>query len=244
MLLKRLLHTTQRCFYEKPKNLKNKKHSSQNWIIRQIKDPYVEKARQENYRCRSAFKLVEINDRYNIFYPGQIVIDCGAAPGSWTQVAVKAVNSKAENLDENVGKVISIDLQPMHHIEGATMLSNLDFTKALSQKRLASLLDGKFADVVMSDMAPNATGMKALDHIKIIDLAYSVFRFALEISSYDATFICKIWDGVKAIALQREVERFYKSLKLVRPRSTRDESSEVFIVAQGFKGLRTYSKTA
>ena len=237
----RKIHTCCRLFYQKPNNIKNKKLSSQNWLIRQLKDPYVEKAKKANYRCRSAYKLIEIQSRYNILEPGQVVIDCGAAPGSWTQVATKYTNSLGGNLDEPIGTVISIDKQPFQAIPGARLLCNLDFTKKLSQQRLLGELDGKLADVVMSDMAPHATGVKEMDHENIIKLGYSVFKFALEVSAFEAHLIIKLWDGGMAKQLENDIRRFYQHLKIVRPDATRDESAEKFIVARGFRGVAAQS---
>uniref|UniRef100_A0A6V7JY02 rRNA methyltransferase 2, mitochondrial n=1 Tax=Bracon brevicornis TaxID=1563983 RepID=A0A6V7JY02_9HYME len=221
-----------------PSNLKGKGKSSQMWLTRQIQDPYVEKARQENYRCRSAFKLLEINDRFKILTPGLSVVDCGAAPGSWTQVAVKATNSDDKQEDTEVGKVIAIDRNPIHQVEGATILGNLDFTTKEAQDRLFKTLNGEHVDVVLSDMAPNATGVRDIDHELIIELAYAAFQFSLQVSKVDGTFLVKLWDGGKATKFEQDVGRFYKAIKIVRPAATRDESTEKFILARGFKGLK------
>jgi 23S rRNA (uridine2552-2'-O)-methyltransferase len=234
----RRFHTFPRLLYEKPKNLKNKKHSSQNWIVRQLKDPYVEKARQENYRCRSAFKLLEINKKFNILQPGFYVVDCGAAPGSWTQIAVKLTNANGKMIHQQVGKVIAIDLLPIHHIEGATIFGNLDFTTEKAFEIIKNNLRPKFVDVVMSDMAPNSTGMRELDHENIIKLAYSAFKFAVLTSTYNGTLIVKVWDGIASAGLEKDIGMFYKNVKIVKPTASRSESSEKFILARGFKGLR------
>ncbi|XP_050580335.1 rRNA methyltransferase 2, mitochondrial isoform X2 [Bombus affinis] len=140
LLILRNLHSCTTLFREVPKNLKGKKHSSQLWLVRQLKDPYVEKAQKENYRCRSAYKLLEINDKFKILQPGHIVIDCGAAPGSWTQVAIKATNANAKE-DGDVGTVFGIDKQPIYPIEGATLLSGMDFTDPASQNLLLKHLN-------------------------------------------------------------------------------------------------------
>ncbi|XP_011498301.1 PREDICTED: rRNA methyltransferase 2, mitochondrial [Ceratosolen solmsi marchali] len=236
-MIVRRFHRIPSLLYEKPTNLKNKKLSSQKWILRQLKDPYVEMARQENYRCRSAFKLLEINKKYNILQPGFCVVDCGAAPGSWTQVAVKLTNSNEKVVDQRRGKVIAIDILPIHDIEGATTLGNLDFTTNETFTMVKDCLKPKFADVVMSDMAPNATGIKELDHENIIKLAYSAFKFAILSSTYNATLIVKVWDGTESLGLEKDIEKFYKNVKIVKPVASRSESSEKFILARGFKGL-------
>lgn len=228
---------------ETPTNLKGKKHSSQLWLTRQMRDPYVEKAKKENYRCRSAFKLLEMNERFKILKPGQTVIDCGAAPGSWSQVAVKLTNANGINTDA-VGTVIGIDKIPMYPIEGATLLGNMDFTTEVSHKELLKLLKDKKADVVLSDMAPNACGIRDIDHINIIKLAYLAFKFALQTTRIDGTFICKVWDGEKCRQLEQDLLKFYKHVRNVRPEATRDDSTEKFFLATGFKGVKTVSNNA
>ncbi|XP_066583103.1 rRNA methyltransferase 2, mitochondrial [Prorops nasuta] len=233
----RMVHTGHALWKERPKNLKNKKHSSQLWLTRQFRDPYVEKAKQENYRCRSAFKLLEIQERFNIFEPGKTVVDLGAAPGSWSQVAVKYTNSQGRN-PEPVGRVIAIDKQPIYRIEGAHILGNMDFTVAKSQEALKQLLDNVKADLVMSDMAPNATGTRELDHDNIIKLSYIAVKFAVQNLKLGGTFLTKIWDGGRSAKLEDDLLKFYETVKIIRPEATRDESSEKFILARGFKGLK------
>lgn len=223
---------------ETPRNLKGKKHSSQLWLTRQIRDPYVEKAKQENYRCRSAFKLLQMNEKYKIFSPGLTVIDCGAAPGSWTQVATNLTNSHAKNQGP-IGKVYAIDKLPFFPVEGATVLGNMDFTIAKTQETLLGLLQDKKADVVLSDMAPNASGIRAIDHDNIILLAYAVLKFALQITKVHGTLVIKVWDGGKSQELEQNLLRFYDNVKVVKPDATRDESTEKFFLARGFKGLKT-----
>ncbi|XP_076632131.1 mitochondrial rRNA methyltransferase 2 [Colletes latitarsis] len=239
-LIARNLYTCNTLFRQVPRNLKGKKHSSQLWLARQLQDPYVEMAKQENYRCRSAFKLLEINDRFNIFKPGQTVIDCGAAPGSWTQVAVKMTNADGKH-NGAIGNVIGIDRLPIYPIEGATLLSRTDFTDAASQDKVMELLKDNKADVVLSDMAPNASGIRDLDHDNIVKLVYAALMFALKTMRVDGTFVCKLWDGGKSQQLEKDLLRFYKSVKNVRPQATRDESTEKFFLARGFKGVEGIS---
>ncbi|KAJ8678588.1 hypothetical protein QAD02_014375 [Eretmocerus hayati] len=234
----RALCTSKPLSYVKPVNLKNKKHSSQQWLVRQLKDPYIEKAKQHNYRCRSAFKLLEIHEKFGILHPGMHVVDCGAAPGSWTQVATRLTNANGRILDEPHGKVIAIDKLPIHPVEGASILGNLDFTTERAQDTLFKCLDGSFVDLVMSDMAPNATGVKDMDHENIIKLAYAVLKFALTVTCHEGSLIIKLWDGSKAPQLEADIAKYFKSVKIVRPQATRDESSEKFILARNFKGLK------
>ncbi|XP_043282499.1 rRNA methyltransferase 2, mitochondrial [Venturia canescens] len=235
-------HTCSILLRETPKNLKGKKPSSQHWLTRQLRDPYVEKAKQENYRCRSAFKLLEINERFGILRPGMTVVDCGAAPGSWTQVAVKKTNADGKDSEERKrGRVIAIDRLPICSIEGATVIGNTDFTEEKAQERLLGALEGKLADIVMSDMAPNATGVREMDHENIMKLAYAALKFALGITRTEGNFIAKVWDGDLANQLEKDLSCFYKSVKVVRPGATRSESAEKFMLARGFRGLKIMS---
>ncbi|XP_071570370.1 rRNA methyltransferase 2, mitochondrial [Temnothorax nylanderi] len=234
----RCVHTGCALLRESPRNLKGKKHSSQQWLVRQLRDPYVEMAKQESYRCRSAFKLLEINERFKILSPGLTVIDCGAAPGSWTQVATNLTNAHSKREDP-VGRVYAVDRLPFYPVEGATILGNMDFTSAKTQEALSEMLRGDKADVVLSDMAPNASGVREMDHDNIMLLAYAVLRFAVQFSKAQGTLVVKVWDGGKAQQFEENLSKFYSSVKVIRPDATRDESSEKFFLARGFKGLKT-----
>lgn len=242
-LIIRNLHTYSTLFRETPQNLKGKKHSSQLWLTRQIEDPYVELAKRENYRCRSAYKLLEINERFKILEPGKIVIDCGAAPGSWTQVAVKLTNANAKQKSA-IGTVLGIDKQPIYPIEGATLLSGMDFMAATSQNKILNILNGRKVNVFLSDMAPNASGIRDLDHENIMKLAYSALKFALQIIHINGIFVCKLWDGKKSLQLEKDLTRFFKYVKNIRPKATRDESTEKFLIAREFKGIKSTSSNA
>ncbi|XP_072748279.1 rRNA methyltransferase 2, mitochondrial isoform X2 [Anoplolepis gracilipes] len=202
-----------------------------------MRDPYVEKAKQENYRCRSAFKLLQINEKYQILTPGLTVIDCGAAPGSWTQVATNLTNSHAKK-EGPVGKVYAIDKLPFYPVEGATVLGNMDFTIDKTQETLYKLLQGNKADVILSDMAPNASGIRAIDHDNIISLAYTALQFALQITKVHGTLVVKVWDGGKSQQFEQNLLKFYDNVKVIKPGATRDESTEKFFLARGFKGLK------
>lgn len=242
-LIIRNLHTYSTLFRETPQNLKGKKHSSQLWLTRQIEDPYVELAKRENYRCRSAYKLLEINERFKILEPGKIVIDCGAAPGSWTQVAVKLTNANAKQKSA-IGTVLGIDKQPIYPIEGATLLNGMDFMAATSQNKILNILNGRKVNVFLSDMAPNASGIRDLDHENIMKLAYSALKFALQIIHINGIFVCKLWDGKKSLQLEKDLTRFFKYVKNIRPKATRDESTEKFLIAREFKGIKSTSSNA
>ncbi|XP_022198821.2 rRNA methyltransferase 2, mitochondrial [Nilaparvata lugens] len=216
------------------KSLKGRKPSSQEWLRRQFADPYVEKARKENYRCRSAFKLIEIDDKAKILKTGHVVLDCGASPGSWTQVAISRVRPNAESK----GMVVGIDLRPIHPIEGAVLLGGHDFTKDGTKKKILQILDNRQINVVLSDMAPNSTGIKSLDQDLIMNLAQSVVRFALEMSAIDASLLIKVWDGQGVTELEKIISKFYTQTKRVKPQSSRGDSAEMFLLSTGFKGIK------
>lgn len=231
--------TSTECFKKvTPNNLKGKSVSSQHWLTRQLSDPYVEKAKLMNYRCRSAFKLVEIHERYRFLKPGDIVIDCGAAPGSWTQVAVQKVNSDASELNTPVGKVVSVDKQQIYPIEGATIIGNSDFTSPETQHRIQSALNEQKVNAVLSDMAPNATGIRSMDCENIINLCYSVLRFAIQVSQVGAAVLVKVWQCKEVEFLEKDLKRFYENVKHVKPNASRADSAELFLLGTNFKGLK------
>lgn len=240
-----------------PNNLKGKSVSSQHWLMRQMKDPYVEKAKFMNYRwfyssvllsrilnffvsyhrCRSAFKLIEIDDRFKILSPGQTVVDCGAAPGSWTQVAIQRVNADGHDETQPKGTVIAIDRLQLYPIEHAQLFTNMDFTLLENQKKIREHLNNNLVDVVVSDMAPKASGIKYLDQDNIITLCYSAFRFALQMSRKESTLLMKMWQGTGVKKLEEDLSKFYESVRAVKPESSRSDSAEMFLLARGFKGV-------
>ncbi|XP_062555462.1 rRNA methyltransferase 2, mitochondrial [Armigeres subalbatus] len=220
-----------------PTNLKGKSKSSQQWLMRQLNDPYVEKAKMLNYRCRSAFKLLEIDQKYSIIKPGHTVIDCGASPGSWSQLAVQQSNADCSKPNKPKGMVIGVDLLQIYPIEHATMLGNTDFTKQESQDKIRSLLGERQVDCVLSDMAPNATGVRALDQENIITLCYSVLRFAILMSSLDASLLVKVWDNGEVPLLEKNMQKYYQQVRRIKPRASRSDSAEHFILARGFTGV-------
>ncbi|SPP83705.1 rRNA methyltransferase 2, mitochondrial [Drosophila guanche] len=242
-LYKRLFQTDIVGKYAKqqPRNLKGKSKSSQEWLTRQLADPYVEKARMMNYRCRSAFKLLEIDDKYKILKPGDTVLDCGAAPGSWTQMAVERTNAHGKQERTPVGSVFSIDLLHFHAVPGATIYGGMDFTTPLAQQCLREALAGRQVNCVLSDMAPNATGVRMLDQESITNLCYEVLRFALAMSAPQANLVVKVWDNGDVPKLERDMLRFYEKVKRVKPRASRGDSAEHFLVARGYKGATAAS---
>ncbi|XP_022128802.2 rRNA methyltransferase 2, mitochondrial [Pieris rapae] len=234
-ITRRDLNFSKMCFLIKClKRLK----SSQQWLSRQRADPYVEKAKINNYRCRSAFKLLEMNEKTNILHPGLTVVDLGASPGSWTQVAVQKTNADGADSTKPKGTVLSIDKLQIFPIPGATILSNMDFSTIDAHDKVVNILDGKPVDLVLSDMAPSATGIRELDKDRILGLCYMAIRFAALVTKVDGNLLFKVWDGKEVPILEMDLERFYKNIKILKPKASRSDSSEKFILARGFKGIQ------
>jgi 23S rRNA (uridine2552-2'-O)-methyltransferase len=213
--------------------------SSRTWLHRQSKDPFVKEAISKGYRARSAFKLLEINQRFKLLLPGMRVIECGSAPGAWAQVAVELINAKGLYHKNNAkqGLLIGCDLLNIDPIPGAILMSKADFTKTSTQSKLSELLEGNLADLVMSDMAPNATGVKEMDHDRIMTLAYAALKFGLVHSKIGASFLCKIWRGSSLNQFHNDLSVFYESVHDIKPKSSRSESAEMFLFATKFKGI-------
>ena len=212
------------------KTAKKRSSASTQWLERQLNDPYVAMARQEGYRARSAFKLVELDDKFHFLGAGKRVVDLGAAPGGWTQIAVKRVKSTSEN-----PLVVGLDLLEMAPIAGAKT-TQLDFLDDRAPDVLKEMLGGRKADVVLSDMAPNTTGMKDIDHLRIMGLLETAYAFACEILNPNGVFVAKIFQGGTEQNLLNEMKKKFKTVKHAKPPASRKESSEFYVVATGFKG--------
>ncbi len=212
------------------KTAKKRSSASTQWLERQLNDPYVAMARQEGYRARSAFKLVELDDKFHFLGAGKRVVDLGAAPGGWTQIAVKRVKSTPEN-----PLVVGLDLLEMAPIAGAKT-TQLDFLDDRAPDVLKEMLGGRKADVVLSDMAPNTTGMKDIDHLRIMGLLETAYAFACEILNPNGVFVAKIFQGGTEQNLLNEMKKKFKTVKHAKPPASRKESSEFYVVATGFKG--------
>ncbi|XP_067130958.1 rRNA methyltransferase 2, mitochondrial [Centruroides vittatus] len=236
-LSKRNFNLTSLSFKIIPDNLKGKSKSSQEWLTRQLNDVYVKKSRYESYRARSAYKLIEIDDKYKLFKPGMIVIDCGAAPGSWSQVAIKRVTGN-NNENHIEGKVIALDIIHVAPIDGVTILQEADFKNPSTQKKIIDILDGSNADIVLSDMAPRASGIKELDVTNIISLAYNVLQFSIRILSVGGSILCKVWDGDGVNDLEMNMKKFFSSVRRTKPPSSRMDSAELFLLGKDFKGVK------
>ncbi|PVE23141.1 rRNA methyltransferase [Microvirga sp. KLBC 81] len=200
--------------------------SSQKWLERQLNDPYVARAKREGYRSRAAFKLLEIDEKYHILKPGQRIVDLGAAPGGWSQIAAKKVGPK--------GKVVGIDLLPIDPMAGVEFIQ-LDFLDESAPGKLIEMLGGP-ADVVMSDMAANTTGHKKTDHLRIIGLAEAAIYFAREILAPGGVFIAKVFQGGTENQLLNDLKRDFAVVRHVKPAASRADSAELYVLATGFRG--------
>jgi 23S rRNA (uridine2552-2'-O)-methyltransferase len=208
-----------------------RKHSSKLWLERQLNDPYVAKAKREGYRSRAAYKLIEIDDKHRLLKPGQTVIDLGAAPGGWSQVAAKRVGAA-----EGKGRVVAIDLLEMPEIPGVTF-AQLDFHAADAPAKLREMMGGR-ADVVMSDMAANTTGHRKTDQLRIVGLVEIAAAFAAEVLNPGGTFLAKVFQSGADAELLAQLKRDYALVKHVKPAASRQDSSERYVLATGFRGTR------
>ena len=208
---------------------KRRTPSSRAWLERQIKDPYVARAKREGYRSRAAFKLAEIDDRFHLFKPGAKVVDLGAAPGGWSQVAAERTFAP-----QGRGKVVAIDLLEMAPLPGVSVL-NLDFLDSSAPERLKAELAGP-ADVVMSDMAANATGHRKTDQLRIIGLVELAADFASEVLAPGGFFLAKVLQGGAEGELLARLKREFASVRHVKPKASRADSAELYLLATGFRG--------
>jgi len=214
---------------QRVKTARGRKVSSTNWLQRQLNDPYVGRAKKEGYRCRSAFKLLEIDDKHKFLKPGCAVVDLGVAPGGWSQIAAIRTNAA-----EGKGRVVGIDLHEVEAIAGVTLFKK-DFFDEDAPEVLIKALGGVYADVVLSDMAAHATGHKQTDHIKIIDLAETALDFAMTILKPGGTFLCKVLRGGSEHELLATLKQNFKTIRHIKPNASRADSAELFVLATGFK---------
>ncbi|WP_404404865.1 RlmE family RNA methyltransferase [Pelagibacterium halotolerans] len=214
------------------KTARKRSISSTTWLQRQLNDPYVARARAEGLRARSAFKLIEIDEKHKLLKPGMRVVDLGAAPGGWCQVAVKAVGSDPEN-----PTVVGIDYLEMDPVPGAILLQK-DFTEDDAPEALIAALGGHKADIVLSDMAAPTTGHKPTDHLRIVALVELAADFALDVLARGGTFVAKVFQGGTEHELLAMLKRNFSSTFHAKPPASRAESAETYLVARGFKGER------
>lgn len=224
----------QRDLTVKVKTARGRKMSSTMWLQRQLNDPYVQRAKADGYRGRAAYKILELNDKFQFLTPGKRVVDLGAAPGGWCQVAVPRINALGERKGKAVGTLLGIDLQEMEPIAGAT-LHQLDFMEDDADEKVKGWLGGK-ADVVMSDMAASASGHKQTDHLRIIALCEAAAYFAFDVLEEGGVFIAKVLAGGAEGELQKLLKQKFNKVVNVKPPASRSDSSEKFVVATGFRG--------
>lgn len=209
---------------EKLRRPKTRTASSQAWLTRQINDPFAAQARARGYRSRAALKLIEIDEKVRLIRRGSRIIDLGCAPGGWVQVA----------LERGAARVVGIDLLPVAPLPPAILLEG-DFTDPETPARLLERLGGK-ADLVLSDMAPNTTGHRRTDHLRIVALVEAAVAFAGEALVPDGAFLTKAFQGGEMADLLRLLRRSFTSVRHVKPAASRAESSEVYLLATGFRG--------
>ena len=193
--------------------------SSKEWLRRHVSDPYVQKARKEGYRSRAAYKLIEIDQKEKLFRPGQTVLDLGAAPGGWSQVAAQKVTSS--------GRVIAIDVLEMAPISGVTVLRS-DFRQAAPEEKM---------DIVLSDVSPNLSGIPNVDQARLLELALAAIELCAKVLKRDGVFVVKAFHGEAFDELRRRLNAVFKTVKVVKPSASRGESAETYVVARGLRAL-------
>lgn len=211
------------------KTARKRSVSSARWLERQLNDPYVARAKQEGFRSRAAYKLIEINGRYRFLKSGQMVADLGAAPGGWSQVCVKLTGA-----DKGKGRVVGIDLVEIPPLPGASF-HVLDFSSPEAPFLLKEWLGGS-ADVVLSDMAPNTIGHKKTDHLRIMGLAELAADFACAVLTGGGVFLAKVFQGGTERDLLARLKSEFSVVRHVKPNASRSDSSELYVLATGFRG--------
>jgi 23S rRNA (uridine2552-2'-O)-methyltransferase len=209
-----------------------RKLSSKLWLERQLNDPYVARAKREGFRSRAAYKLVEIDDKVHLLKPGMTVVDLGAAPGGWSQVAAKRVRAA-----DGKGRVVAIDILEMPEIAGVSF-AQLDFLASGAPERLMEMMEGR-ADVVMSDMAANTTGHRKTDQLRMVGLVETAAAFAAEVLKPGGTFLAKTFQSGADAELMAQLKRDFASVRHVKPSASRQDSSERYVLATGFRGMKS-----
>lgn len=211
---------------------RGRKLASTRWLTRQLNDPYVEEAKRRGYRSRAAFKLAEIDDKHHLLRTGMSVVDLGAAPGGWSQISAQRVQLMAGK-----GRVIAVDVVEMEPISGVTALK-LDLTDSESAGRIRDALNGKKADLVLSDMHAPATGHKQTDHLRIMGLVEAALDLAEEILAPGGAFLCKVLQGGADKELVARLNRSFAKVRHVKPKASRAESAEMYVLATCFRGTQ------
>ena len=224
---------SQRDLSVRVKTAKGRRLSSTNWLKRQLNDPFVQAARKMGYRSRAAFKLMEMDDKLEFLKPGKRVLDLGAAPGGWTQIAVERVKPPKDLENEN-SAILGIDLQEMEPIPGAYLVQ-MDFMDDDAPDRIKAMLGGP-VDVVLSDMAASSSGHKKTDHLKIMALCEAAIMFAEEVLAEDGVFLAKVLQGGTENELLANLKRNFRKVGHLKPKASRADSSEMYVFALGFRG--------
>ena len=211
------------------KSARKRSLSSTLWLERQLNDPYVAQARRDGYRSRAAYKLLEIDQRYHVLRSGQRIVDLGAAPGGWSQIAATKVGA-----EHGRGKVVGIDLLPIDPLAGCHF-AVLDFLQPDAPERLRAMLGGQ-ADVVLSDMAANTTGHRKTDHLRIVGLAELAADFACEVLADGGVFLSKVFQGGTEGELLKRLKSSFAAVHHVKPNASRTGSAELYVLATGFRG--------
>jgi 23S rRNA (uridine2552-2'-O)-methyltransferase len=200
--------------------------SSKRWLAEHRSDPYVRRAKEEGLRARSAYKLLEIQKIYKLLRPGMLVVDLGAAPGSWSEIAVRCVKPN--------GQVFALDILPIQPLVGVTFLQG-DFTDSEVFASLEQLLDGQKVDVVLSDMAPNLSGIADLDQARSLELAEAALKFTLKTLKADGTFLLKVFQGHDFQGFLKKMRDNFQEVKSIKPEASRSRSKEIFLLAKKAK---------
>jgi 23S rRNA (uridine2552-2'-O)-methyltransferase len=210
------------------RSAKGRSLSSRRWLERQLNDPYVARAQREGFRSRAAYKLIEIDDRYHLFKPGMRVIDLGAAPGGWSQVAAQRIGAA-----EGRGRIVAVDLLDMDPIPGVDFVRS-DFFNPEAPQRLSAMLGGP-ADVLLCDMAANTTGHKRTDHLRIMALIETAAEFGREVLAPRGVLLTKVLQGGTEPSLLAELKRDFSSVRHLKPAASRTDSAELYLLAVGFR---------
>jgi 23S rRNA (uridine2552-2'-O)-methyltransferase len=208
---------------------KGRKIASTKWLERQLNDPYVKAAKAAGYRSRAAFKLIDLDDQFNFLKKGCAVVDLGATPGGWTQVAVARVKA----LEKGGGRVIAVDINPMEEVHGAEFILQ-DFTEECAPARIKTLLGGK-AHVVLSDMAYPSSGHPPTDHLRILYLCALALDFAKDVLYQGGTFVAKVLKGGAENEMMQELKQCFAIVRHVKPPSSRPDSAEMYVIAMNFR---------
>ena len=217
--------------------VKNAKHTgtSRVWLERHLNDPYVQASKRDGWRSRAAFKLIEVDDKHRFLKPGQQVVDLGAAPGGWSQVAAQRVRSSDDKSGGKRGQVVAIDYLAFDPIAGVDIVE-MDFTHDGVEDHLKKLLRDGRADVVLSDMAAPTMGHTSTDHLRIMGLAELAYAFAADILTPGGAFLCKVFQGGSEGELLKTLKRDFAAVRHIKPPASRAESAELYVLATGFRG--------